>query len=403
MNIIDPYYKKTISYRFDTFNLQFKLSQDLFSSQEVDHGTQRLLRTLLFEHINTFNKALDLGSGYGPIGIILKKICPKADVHMVDRDALALEYSQANAQLNNITEPFSVYGSLGYDSVKDTDFDLIVSNIPGKVGNQVLTHMIKDARFHLVKNGRVIIVVIDAIADYIHQELTTDENIEILYHRAWPGHHVYHYKFTETSYKDHATATKAFERGEYKRQKNIFRFQDSDLTIDTTFHLPEFDSLSYDSQILLSNLDKVKGSIQNALIFNPGQGYIPLAIVTKYQPKELFLVDRDLQALTISKENLIAHGYTKNSVNTYHQVGIDIPDQNIDSIIGILPEQQSLEVYKLTIEQAAKLLPTNGCLILSSSSTVITRIEELISKKSGFIVLDRERNKGRSFLLLQKK
>ncbi len=403
MNIIDPYYKKTISYKLDKYVVQFKLSQDLFSSQEVDHGTQRLLRTLLFEHVDSFNKALDLGSGYGPIGIMLKKICPKADVHMVDRDALALEYSKANAELNNISDPLAVYGSLGYDGVKDTDFDLIVSNIPGKVGNQVLTHMIKDARFHLVKNGRVVIVVIDAIADYIHQELTSDESIEILFHRAWPGHHVYHYKFTEESYKEKAVPTKAFERGEYKRQKNTFHFQNKDLTIDTTFHLPEFDNLSYDSQLLLANLQKVNGGMQNALIFNPGQGYIPLAIVTKHQPEELFLVDRDLQALTISKKNLITNGYSENQITISHQVGIYKENLIVDSITGILPEQQSLDVYKLIIEQSLQLLNTNGQLILSSSSTVITRIEELISKETNFTVLDRDRNKGRSVILLQKK
>ncbi len=132
MNSIDPYYKKTVPYTFEGNTFAFKVSQDLFSSLEVDHGTQRLLRTFLFEKIDSFTKVLDLGCGYGPIGIVLKKICASAEVHMIDRDALAVEYAKANAQLNGVSENTFCYGSLGYDNVKDTDFDLIVSNIPAK-------------------------------------------------------------------------------------------------------------------------------------------------------------------------------------------------------------------------------------------------------------------------------
>src|SRR5579883_1631240 len=112
MNTIDPYYKKTVKYKLDTFNFQFKVSQDLFSSLEVDHGTQRLLRTLLFEHINQYKKVLDVGCGYGPIGIIMKKLCPEVEVHMVDRDALAVAYAKENAKLNGVSESTYCYGSL---------------------------------------------------------------------------------------------------------------------------------------------------------------------------------------------------------------------------------------------------------------------------------------------------
>lgn len=402
MNLINPYFKKTINYKFDKYNIQFMVAQSLFSSQVVDNGTQRLLRTLLFEHINNFKKALDLGCGYGPIGIALKKICPESEVHMVDRDALALEYSKANAKLNGITDKIVVYGSLGYDSVKETDFDLIVSNIPAKVGNQVLRHMVKDARFYLAKNGRVVIVVIDAITDYIHNELTSDETIKILYHKAWSGHHVYHYTFTEEAYRENASHLVAFQRGDYKRQEYTFQFQKTNFTIETTFHLPEFDQLSFDTRLLLTNLEKVHENFQKVLIFNPGQGYIPLSVEHKYHPQKIFLVDRDLQALSISKENLIANNYPKDQIEDHHQVGISLKNTKVNAIIGILPEQQNLDVYKLIIEQSNQLLETLGYLILASGSTVITRIEELLSKEPKLQVVKRERNKGRSTILIQK-
>jgi 16S rRNA G1207 methylase RsmC len=403
MNLIQPYFKKIISYKFDAHNLKFMVSQNLFSSQVIDYGTQRLLRTLLFENVNNFNKALDLGCGYGPIGIILKKINPKSEVQMVDSDALAIEYTKANAELNDASQNLTAYGSLGYDSVKDTNFDLIVSNIPAKVGEKVLSHMIKDAGAHLTNDGRVIIVVIDSINGYIHKELISDEHIKILYHQAWPGHHVYHYTFIKGLHKDGSSLQNAFEKGEYKRQENKFRFKNSNFILETTFHLPEFNKLSYDTNLLLSCIEKVKSKTSNILIFSPGQGYIPLAITKQFNPDQIFLVDRDLQALQISHSNLMTNGYSNTNIKIYHQVGISLKNENVNMIIGILPEQQNIEVYKLYIEQASMQLKQGELLILSSSSTIITRVEQIISKNHlNFLMIKRERSKGRSAILLSK-
>lgn len=402
MNRIDPYYKKIVQYKLDDYNFQFKVSQDLFSSLEVDHGTQRLLRTLLFEQITQYKKVLDLGCGYGPIGIVMKKMYPQAEVHMADRDALAVAYARENAELNNISENLFCYGSLGYDNVKDTDFDVIVSNIPAKVGEQVLTHMIKDAKYHLAKNGKVIIVVIDAINDYINKELTADETINILYHKSWPGHHVYHYTFTEGAYTQNALLQKAFEKGEYSRQKNSFTFHGEQITLQTTYHLAEFDQVSFDSQLLLSQLQQFEHKCPRIIVFNPGQGYIPLAIAKQYDPLHLMLIDRDLQALTISQKNLITNGYPKENIHIYHQVGLKVENSTVDAIIGVMPKKQELAVYNMFLNQAYTMLHPNGYFILSSTSTVITRIISVTSKKSRFKVVERIKNKGRSVLILQK-
>lgn len=403
MNTRDPYYKKTISYRFGDHNLEFMVSQDLFSSQVVDNGTQRLLRTLLFEKIDSFDKALDLGSGYGPIGIALKKICPLSEVHMTDRDALALEYSKANAELNKVDDNVHVYGSLGYDDVPDTDFDLIVSNIPAKVGEHVLTHMIKDARYYLKENGKVIIVVIDAIDDYIHKELSTDESIEITYERAWPGHHVYHYRFKPKPNNSVTPKTTAFERGEYSRGQSEFKFKNTKFTIKTTFHLPEFDRLSYTSSLLLNSLATLNNQAQEILFFNPGQGYVPVAVVHAFHPTKLYLVDRDLQALQVSQENLRVNSYPTESITLRHQVGISIENQTFDLVVGILPEKKDIGVYTLYLTQAHEQLKSGGLFIVSSTSTVITRIEEFLSKKPLFEILKREKDKGISVITLCKR
>src|SRR5215211_6675384 len=97
----DVYYKKTIPFNFSKQRLRFRVSQDLFSSHDVDVGSRFLLRTLLTaKDVGQPTSILDLGCGYGPIGLTLKGFHPDAVVHLTDRDALAVEYTRQNAVLN---------------------------------------------------------------------------------------------------------------------------------------------------------------------------------------------------------------------------------------------------------------------------------------------------------------
>lgn len=400
MNPTGPFYKKTITYKYGDKTLSFRVSQDLFSSQNIDHGTQRLLRSLLYEKVNSYKKALDMGCGYGPIGVALKATCPTAEVHMTDRDALAIEYSRENAELNKVG-PVKTYGSLGYDNIPDKDFDLIVSNIPAKVGEPILRHMIKDAQDHLVENGRVVIVVIDAIADFIDKELTTDKNIKILFKRSWPGHHVYHYSFNSKRSEKSSLDQTAFNVGEFYRQKNEFNYKNQNYQLVANHNLPEFDQLSYDTQLLLSNLRKIKGNLDEILCFNPGQGYIPLALTGEFSPSHISLVDRDLLALKTTHHNLIKNGFPEKNIDIKHRVGLKI-SKKVNAVIGIVPEKQNLKVYQMVINQISSGLKSNAYVLLGSSSTVITRLQDLLSKRKTFKTLLRDKKRGRSILLIRK-
>lgn len=396
MNSISSFVKQTLTYTHGDNTVYFKVSQDLFSSAFIDHGTQRLLRTLLFEKIDTFHKALDIGCGYGPIGISLKASCPTAEVHMTDRDALALEYSKENASLNGLDD-LKIYGSLAYDSIAETDFDLIVSNIPAKVGEQILKNMLVDAQDHLVEGGKVVIVVIDAIQEYIDQVLNQDENIEITFHRSWPGHHVYHYKFKKKRAK---TNDNTFTAGDFYKQKNSLRVRTKVFELDVSHNLPEFDQLSYDTSLLLKYIKGLKIT-PDATVLNisPGQGYIPLAIFEKAPSSFLHIVDRDLLALKTTSHNLQAYDVPH---TTSHQVGYSLGEKDFDAAIGRLPEKQNIEVYKMYLQQIGTHIKQNAPLIIASSSTVITRIEELIHNSNTYEYISRKREKGSSVLHLKR-
>ena len=403
MENFDVYFKKTVQYTYRGNNLQFRISQDLFSSYGIDIGTQRLLRTLTSEKFNDFNKVVDLGCGYGPIGIALKSVCQSCVVHMVDRDALALGYSRQNVELNNLSN-FKIYASLGYDDVKETDFDLIISNIPAKVGEPVLSHILQDARFYLRPGGRVIIVVIEAIAEYVAKVLA-DPNINILFRKSWPGHVVYHYEFSSGASLVPKPTVNTFEGGIYDRGKKIISIGSLRVPIQTTYGLSEFDTLSYETELLLDSLQTLSDQhINRALVFNPGQGFIPVTLSRSTKVQEIVLVDRNLLALRVSRRNLEFNGYPAKKVFLFHQVGISQNHSGqTNCIIGILEEKEDPVVHKMFVQQAVSELAPKGLVILASSSTAITRVESFIRSEKLLNVLERRRNKGKSVIILKHK
>lgn len=131
---VDPYFKKRIAYTFRGERFVFDIGHTLFSSFDVDEGTEVLLR---FLQPSAPRVILDLGCGYGPIGIILARLYPAAQVILADRDLLAVRYAQRNLELNQIANA-QVVGSVGMQHVPDLPYDLIVSNIPAKIGEQAI-------------------------------------------------------------------------------------------------------------------------------------------------------------------------------------------------------------------------------------------------------------------------
>ncbi len=395
MQFAQKFYKKTVAYTHGTHTAQFEVSQELFSSQTVDAGTQRLLRTLLFEHVDTYKKVLDLGCGYGPLGIILKMQCPAAEVHLVDVDALALAFTAQNAALNGVSD-VQIYPSFGYDGVTGTDFDLIVSNIPAKVGDSVVRDFIQNARFHLAPAGRVVIVVIDALADFVHTELTRDETISVLFHKNWPGHHVYHFTFTAAKTEQVEELSRTHVYGQelpLQIGKNTFNF-------DVSYNLPEFDELSYDTELLLGLLEEMSLQHSKILCCNSGQGFIPCFLALTKQPESLTIIDRNLLALETTAHNLSKVPAT---ARVLHQVELTSGVEDLDVITFLFPEKTEPAVCEAYLDQLSGQVRQKGRVVLASSSTALTRVEAVVALLSDFKCSDRKRKKGRSALVLTRK
>jgi 16S rRNA (guanine1207-N2)-methyltransferase len=149
--------------------LKFVTTSGLFSSRQIDSGTQLLLPQIKVQPTDT---SLDVGCGYGPIGLTLAKLCPEGQIHLVDKDFVAVEYAQRNAELNYLTN-CHIYLSNTYSHIPEgVQFDNIITNIPGNLGNDTLKAFIAGAYPHLKPGGQLYVVCMIRLKDTVKRTMT---------------------------------------------------------------------------------------------------------------------------------------------------------------------------------------------------------------------------------------
>jgi 16S rRNA (guanine1207-N2)-methyltransferase len=398
----DIYFHKTVAFRAGQKSLVFRTSQELFSSHDIDVGTRFLLRTITEASYPGFQRILDVGCGYGALGLTLKSLHPDSTAQLVDRDALAVAYSLQNAELNGLGG-MEIYGSLGYDDVSGNNFDLIISNIPGKAGETVIAYLLREAQFYLKPGGVVVVVVVAPLEEMVTKILAETPGAEMILTRKRSSHAVFHYRFSGDNTPP-KPALSALERGVYHRQKVTVRLDNLAYAMQTAYGLPEFDSLSYASEMLMDALKEIrKKDISHAVVFNPGQGHVPVALWKLFRPQYITLVDRDLLALRYSRLNLTSNGCPLEKISVSHQVGIELKSAaKADLVIGVLREEASQKANSIILDQATTQLSPGGMIILSAGSTAITRLVDYVASQGLLRTKTRERRRGYSLLALER-
>ncbi len=188
---MDPYFKKEIQYRYSGENFTFDVGNTLFSTYEMDHGTDCLLRAMTFE--NSPASILDIGCGYGPIGIILAKKFPKATVTMLDKDLLAIRYAINNAVKNRV-ENVEILGSVGTESVDGRTFDLIVSNVPAKIGDEAITRDFILTPYSMLRPGGSLWLVVVTALNHLVPRVGSQNELRMREIKKRNGHSVYQVK-----------------------------------------------------------------------------------------------------------------------------------------------------------------------------------------------------------------
>ncbi len=130
------------SFELRGINLQITTDAGVFSKNHLDTGTKILIQALPVKE--EFKTILDLGCGYGPIGLILAKLLPRSTVYMSDINERAVELAIKNAESNKVENAIIKAGE-GFAAFPGQKFDLIVTNPPIRAGKQVIYSLVDEA------------------------------------------------------------------------------------------------------------------------------------------------------------------------------------------------------------------------------------------------------------------
>ncbi len=146
--------EKTLRQKLLGDEFQFITDNGVFSKSSIDFGSRALISA--FDKNDVTGPILDVGCGYGPIGISLAKTYGEK-VHMVDVNQRALKLCKRNAELNFVYN-VEVYESDALDNVK-IEFASILTNPPIRAGKDVVHKIIEQSFFALLPGGELWVVI----------------------------------------------------------------------------------------------------------------------------------------------------------------------------------------------------------------------------------------------------
>lgn len=143
-----------IKQKVNDVELLLATDEIIFSPKAVDRGTLSMLSLIDFK---PEDKVLDLGCGYGVVGILAAKIIGGERVIMCDISPIAVKLARENAELNHVGS-ISILESDGLEGILDNDFTLILSNPPYHADFSVAKRFIEDGFKKLVVGGKLVMV-----------------------------------------------------------------------------------------------------------------------------------------------------------------------------------------------------------------------------------------------------
>ncbi len=334
---------------------------------------------LILDHLPPVapSRVLDMGCGYGALGLPVAAQFPQAQVEMVDRDLLAVETSQLNAAenlLNNVV----AYGSLGFRDLKNADqpYDWILCNVPARIGHPFIRNLVEEGRTRLSSNGEMRLVVIRDLG-LILEKMAEDFQWEMKESARGPRHVVYSFS-SSAQLKNTPDANELYLRDQVKVQN---------LVLNRPFDLGGDDPkrLSAGLPVLFDALPR-QAVPQRIFCFRAGYGSIALAWADKWKQAEVVAVDRDLLATHYLKMNADLHGLEQNLKirENAHFPNAFLPDEKFDLILGELLPSAGFAVAQAEVQAISEHLNEEGQAILYFVEKIEKEWLKLMSSQSNF-------------------
>lgn len=145
-----------VNYHLDGINLNLTTDAGVFSKNRVDYGSGVLIEQMLDQDLPGGN-ILDVGCGYGPIGLFAAKKWPDRQVDMVDINERAMDLARRNAAANGAGN-VNIFASDRYQEVSG-QYAMIVTNPPIRAGKVIWSSILSEAKEHLTDGGILLVVI----------------------------------------------------------------------------------------------------------------------------------------------------------------------------------------------------------------------------------------------------
>jgi 16S rRNA (guanine1207-N2)-methyltransferase len=139
---------------------EFVTAASVFSKRRIDIGTRLLIESMI---LPTQGSILDVGCGYGAVGITAAALNPKLQVTITDVNMRAVHLAQENIERNHIANAEVRWGFL-YEPVEDSTFDVVLSNPPVSAGMDTVKAIITEAPKVMAAGATLQMVVRSKIA-----------------------------------------------------------------------------------------------------------------------------------------------------------------------------------------------------------------------------------------------
>lgn len=164
-------WRQDIHFRQDVLGKSFEFTSTwgIFSPEKLDEGSLMLLDYIDFK---SDDNSIDLGCGYGVLGMTAARECPKGEHLLIDKDFVAVEYAKLNCQKNGLDNAEVMLSNGFYHVDKSRQFSLVMSNLPAKASKEQHYLYLLDAYDAMQSGARFYVVTINGLRDFMKRSFT---------------------------------------------------------------------------------------------------------------------------------------------------------------------------------------------------------------------------------------
>jgi 16S rRNA G1207 methylase RsmC len=386
---LGPYARTRLTVRALGLALPLDVPADVFATRAIDDGTLLLLRNLPTGQPESL---LDMGCGYGALGLPVAARFPDARAVLVDRDLLAVRAADHNARALGLGNVEARPG-LGYrDLPEGARFDLVLCNVPARIGPRGVAYLLEAGRSLLTPRGELRAVVIRDLSEQVEAAQIAGARLAA----SGKNHLVY-------SVPPGPSRFAPGDESVYARDETRFEAAPGRILALSRPHDASEDPSH--GKALAALLDAApRGSPATVLSFRCGYGAVPLAARVRWPRARVVAQERDLLDAAFLRRNAAALGLGGDSLRVAETLfpSEALPEGGAGLVLGEASAAAGQAVFTRELLESRRLLAPGGeALVLASEKqarewlpAAAASFASVLLRREGTCVLRVARPKG---------